>query len=95
MHVTSILGLGYLLPCTSRMSIVSGADLLIEASDILNTRACLLLQAMSRALLNKKMTEDKKKEEDAGSKEEKSEVFERLPSYQVDLGSTLRGCYAR
>jgi hypothetical protein len=86
------LGLSYLLPCTS---IVSSAYLLIGVSDILKTRACLLLQAMPRAQLNKKMAEDKKKEEDAKSKEEKSDVFERLPSYQVDLEArSIRGCYA-
>lgn len=78
------------------MSIVSSAYLLIGVSDILKTRACLLLQAMPRAQLNKKMAEDKKKEEDqdAKSKEEKSDVFERLPSYQVDLEArSIRGCY--
>jgi len=76
------------------MSIVSSAYLLIGVSDILKTRACLLLQAMPRAQLNKKMGEDKKKEEDAKSKEEKSDVFERLPSYQVDLEArSIRGCY--
>jgi hypothetical protein len=77
------------------MSIVSSAYLLIGVSDILKTRACLLLQAMPRAQLNKKMAEDKKKEEDAKSKEEKSDVFERLPSYQVDLEArSICGCYA-
>ena len=76
------------------MSIVSSAYLLIGVSDILKTRACLLLQAMPRAQLNKKMAEDKKREGDAKSQEEKFDVFERLPSYQVDLEArSIRGCY--
>jgi hypothetical protein len=54
----------------------------------------LLLQAMPRAQLNKKMAEDKKREGDAKSQEEKFDVFERLPSYQVDLEArSIRGCY--
>ena len=59
--------------------------MLTGVSDILKTCACLLLQAMQRAQLNKKMAEDKKREGDAKSQEEKFDVFERLPSYQVDL----------
>ncbi len=59
--------------------------MLTGVSDILKTCACLLLQAMPRAQLNKKMAEDKKREGDAKSQEEKFDVFERLPSYQVDL----------